>query len=271
MLRTQFEEIRAHEQGTRLGADPEALHKLRVAVRRLRTVLRVCRPVLDRTWARALRVELRWLARSLADARDLDVLLVHLHEQSESFAARDQSALADLIGAVERQREDAHAQLIEALDSDRYRALLGELTLAATAPRMAGRRRSLRKLARREFRQLRRAVDALGAEPTDERLHKARVQAKRARYAAELAEASVGKPAARFVQRAKRLQDVIGEHQDAVVAEEVLRKLARGRRTRIAFAAGELVERQRQRRFHARAELPRAWKQLRSAGRKTWR
>jgi CHAD domain-containing protein len=95
------------------------------------------------------------------------------------------------------------------------------------------------------------------------------VRGKRARYAGELAELKVGRRASRFIERAKRLQDVVGEHQDAVVAEERLRGLAaEGGPT--AFVAGRLAERQRLRREAARAALPRVWKQLRRAGRKAW-
>ena len=88
---------------------------------------------------------------------------------------------------------------------------------------------------------------------TDEALHKARVQAKRLRYAAEV----VGDD--KLVARAKEFQDVVGEHQDAVVAEEHLRTLAK---PSTALVAGRLIERQAARRAEARQELPKAWKRL---------
>jgi CHAD domain-containing protein len=99
-----------------------------------------------------------------------------------------------------------------------------------------------------------------------------RIRGKRARYAAELAAGSVGKPARRFVRKAKRFQDVVGEHQDAVVAEERIRALlgrAGGEQTHLA--AGRLIERERTRRREARAAFPKAWAKLEKAGRAAWR
>jgi CHAD domain-containing protein len=98
------------------------------------------------------------------------------------------------------------------------------------------------------------------------------VRGKRARYAGELAEESVGKKARGFVARAKRVQDVLGEHQDAVVADERLRELALSKGDpKVGLVTGRLVERQRERMLRARAQAPKALKQLRRAGRKAWR
>jgi CHAD domain-containing protein len=130
---------------------------------------------------------------------------------------------------------------------------------------------SLNAIAGSEFRRLRRAMRALGETPTDEELHAIRIRGRRARYAAELAEAAVGEPASRFIRRAQVFQDVLGEHQDASVAERRIRQLnasARGRWA--AFAAGRQVERQRARRQTARAALPEAWAKLEKRGRAAW-
>ena len=78
MLETQYRAIVEHDAGTRLGRDPEELHKMRVATRRLRAFLRTGRPLLDADWAEALRLELRWLGGVLGPVRDLDVLIGHL-------------------------------------------------------------------------------------------------------------------------------------------------------------------------------------------------
>ena len=110
----------------------------------------------------------------------------------------------------------------------------------------------------------------LGSEPTDEELHRARIRGKRARYAAELAAGVASRSPESFIKKAKAFQDIAGAHQDAVVAEEKLRVLAAcGDGT--AFAAGRLVERERERKRLARLELPRAWSRLHRAGKRTWR
>src|SRR5262245_66636769 len=94
------------------------------------------------------------------------------------------------------------------------------------------------------FKRLRKAMGTLEAEASPEELHRVRIYGKRARYAAELAEAVVGKPATRFLQQTKEWQDLLGEHQDAMVAETHLRAPLRHTRGRLAaFTVGRLHER----------------------------
>lgn len=266
-----YEQLLAHDPGTRLGDDPEDLHQLRVATRRLRALFRAARPVLAREWSEPLRAELAWLGGALGPTRDLDVLTQHLREEAEDLSPDERRALGRAVAALEAEREEAGATLREALESERYFELLAAVERAARAPHVASRNVSLRDVAAREFRKLRRSMKSLPAAPGDEELHEARIKGKRARYAAELAEGVVGKPAARFITHAKRFQDVIGEHQDAVVAGERLRELRRrARGASSAFALGRLVERQHRRRERARSELSAAWKKLERSGRKAW-
>jgi CHAD domain-containing protein len=270
MLRTQYDEILAHDPGTRLGSDPEHLHKFRVAVRRLRTVLRTTRPMLDERAVDDVRGELKWIAGELGAVRDLDVLIRDLSTESRTVAVDDAGPMATILRTYEKQRDEAREQLRAALSSDRYYALLSRLELYAEAPPWSGERLLLRKLARREFGKLEKAAASLDGGASDEALHRARVRAKRARYTAELAERATGKRTSRFIALAKDFQDVVGEHQDAVVADERLRTLARDE-PEVAFIAGQLAERQRLRRRIAREQTPRAWKKLGRAGRKAWR
>lgn len=269
MFELQLERMLAHDPGTRLGTDPEDLHQLRVATRRLRAFLRAARPVLVPEWGEELRAELGWLGSALGPVRDLDVLLDHLREEAASLDAKEQEALAGLFSKFEAEREQARAALIEALESDRYIELLNTLEEAAHAPRVLEEERPLRSLWRREWKRLRKAAGRIDGEASDDVLHQTRIKTKRARYAAELAEPALGKSADRFVKGAKRLQDVLGEHQDAVVAEERIRSLLRGSRSSTAqFAAGRLVERQRARRIAARAGFDEAWRELEQLGKR---
>jgi CHAD domain-containing protein len=272
MIRRQYDEVLAHDPGTRLGNDPEALHKMRVAVRRLRAFLRVARPILDREWTDELRAELKWLGRALGTVRDHDVLLIHIRAQAETLPTGDVAALGLIVEGLERRREASREEMLEALSSPRYLELLGRIELAGEAPRWNGKRRSVQKLAAAEFKKLERAIKGLDPAPSDSELHRVRVRGKRARYAGELAEAAVGKKARRFVERAKDVQDVLGEHQDAVVAEERLRELvpSQGKR-QLLLVGGRLIERQRERMLRTRAEAPKALKKLRRGGRKAWR
>jgi CHAD domain-containing protein len=270
-LERLFEQLLAHDPGTRIGDDPEDLHDFRVATRRLRALLRAARPMLVQEWSEPLRAELAWLGGAVGPARDLDVLIEYLREEAESLEPDERRALDRVIATLRKERDDARGALMEALTSERYLELLDAVERAARAPHVASPDVSVRDIAAREFRRLRRAVRRLSPDASDEELHRLRIKGKRARYAAELAEDAVGKPATRFIRRAKRFQDVLGSHQDAVVAEARLRELRRSARgASTAFALGRLVERQRRRRGRARERMPRASKRLERSGRKAW-
>jgi CHAD domain-containing protein len=158
-----------------------------------------------------------------------------------------------------------------ALRSARYLALLEHIEAAANSPVVTDPDVSLEEIAAAEFRKLRRAVRRAGKQPSDAALHRIRVNGKRARHAAELAEPRTGKPAARFVRRVKDLQDLLGEHHDAVVAEQRLRNLlAKHRDAKTAFMLGLLIERQRERRRDVRKAWPKVWTDVRKSGRAAW-
>ena len=270
-LARQIAELRRHDPGTRLGRDPEELHDFRVATRRLRAILRAARPLLDPEWTAGLRDELRWLAGVLGPVRDLDVLIERLGAEIELLEPPERRAGARLLALLGEEREAARTAMLAAMSGDRYLALLDRLETAPADLPARDADVGLADIAAREFARLRRAVRALPPDPPDDELHDVRIRGKRARYAAELAEGSVGKPARRFVRAAKRFQDVVGEHQDAVVAEEQIRGLlARTRTVTAHLAAGRLVERERERRRTARNAFPRAWARLERKGRRAW-
>ena len=161
--------------------------------------------------------------------------------------------------------------MLEVMTSSRYGRLLTLLEDAAAAPRARESDVTLHDIATAEFRKLRKAVRALPDDPTDHELHAVRIRGKRARYAAELAEGAVGKPARRFVTDAKRFQDIVGEHQDAVVAEDRIRALLDRAPSPLAhLAAGRIIERERERRRDARAAFPDAWAALENSGKQAW-
>lgn len=269
MLRRQRDAIIRHDPGTRLGTDAEELHQMRVATRRLRAFLRAGRPLLDVEWAESLRKELAWLGNALGPVRDLDVFTEYLQNEVSLLEPDEQRVLGRLFTALDEERDGARAGLLAALSSERYLALLARLDAPPwTRPSDV----TLNQIAAKEFRRLQKAVKKLEPDPPDDELHGTRIKGKRARYAAELAEATRGSPATSFIRRAKDFQDCVGEHQDAVVGEEKIRSFVGdfgGSRT--AFAAGRLVEMQRARRRHARAKFPRVWKRLEKAGVEAWR
>lgn len=263
-LREQVDAIAGQDPVARLGEDPEAVHQLRVAARRARSALRTARPLLDPDWAEGLRTELKWLGGELSPARDLDVLIAGIRTDLEELG----KPAAPILKHLEGERRRAQKRVLSVLASPRYLALLGELDRAAEAPRIRAVNTSLRKLAKRDFKRLRRSMRALGREPTDAAVHDLRKRGKRARYAAELAG---GKRARQLVTAAKSFQDVVGDHQDAVVAEERLTAFVpTAKSAEAVFAAGRLLERQQARRRAARRSLPNAWQKLERRGDKLW-
>jgi CHAD domain-containing protein len=262
VLRVHAEEIVERERGVRVGTDPEELHKQRVATRRLRSLLRSTRSQLvDPDRGNRLRDELKWLGGLLGEVRDRDVLIAYLLDELATI--EEAAAFGAILELLDGEREEARKEVLAAFDSDRYRELLDEL---ARPPALRDGE-TLETAAAAEFGRLRKRAGKLGKDPSDEELHAVRIAAKRARYAAE----ALGEDA--FVKRAKDLQDVLGEHQDAAVAEGRIRELVEEVRGtgRTALAAGRLIERQRARRAAARAAWPKSWKKVKRAGDDAWR
>jgi CHAD domain-containing protein len=269
-LREQYARMLAHDPGVRVGKNPEDLHQMRVATRRLRSVLNRAAPILDPAWVTEMRSELAWLGGELGPARDLDVLIPYLREEAGRLDPADRKALAPLFKKLTNSRAVARRAVLRALRSERYLALLASIEAAAAGPPPGGAG-SLRAEVKNEFKRLRKAMRQVEEEPTDEAIHQARIKGKRARYATELLEDELGKPGLKLLAAAKEFQDAAGEHHDAVVAEARIRALLRGvRAQRTALAAGILVSRQRDRRDAAAAMLPKAWRRYEEAAGKVW-
>ena len=235
-LRTQVEVLRAQDVRVRRGA-PNAIHQLRVAARRARSILQAFGAILDRDATGDLIAELRWLGRVLAPARDSEVLL-------ERFTTGVRELPSELVlGPVEAgltrrfAPEHAHAcaDAMAALDSDRYLDLQVALDRLLESPplrlkaRKLGRRRlvrSVNKAVDRMHRRLRHAQRTAEPAERDRALHRARKAAKRARYATEARIPVFGKPARRLRKRVKKIQSIVGDHHDTVIARPVLRELA---------------------------------------------
>jgi CHAD domain-containing protein len=271
LLREQIDALRDAEPGVRLGRDPEEIHKMRTAVRRLRALLGAVRDMFEPRWVAHLRKELQWLGETLGARRDLDVLYEHLQAEVAPLRA-GRVAAREMLERLDRQRVRAGERARDAVEGPRYARLLERLREGAAHPPVVDSDVSLPGVAARAFRKLRKAVADLPEKPADAELHKVRIRVKRARYAAELAEPMAGKPAQRFIKRAKKLQDALGEHQDAAVAEQRVRRLLRAVRRPLADAVSRrLVDKQRARRQEARADFLDAWPGLERRGRKAWR
>jgi CHAD domain-containing protein len=264
-LEAEYRAVLAHDPGTRRGDDPEDLHQLRVATRRMRAFLRTARPLVEREWATSLREELGWLGSHLGPARDLDVMQMRLQAEVDALE-HDGAGAQGLLETLAEERAAAYADVVEVLGSERYFSLLDRLEAAAEPP-LTGDETALTRIFHREAKRMRKAFAALGDDPRDEELHASRIAVKRARYAADLAAHELGRPGRRFVAGAKKLQDILGDHQDAVVAEARIRAWASTAGVG-GFAAGRLVQLERERMAVARAAWPESWRRLDVAARR---
>ncbi|HEU4438389.1 MAG TPA: CHAD domain-containing protein [Methylomirabilota bacterium] len=267
-MRAQVAAIHAHETGARRARDPEEVHQVRVAVRRLRAILRASRPLFVEEWVAGLRRELDWLGSALGRLRDLDVLRAHLRSQLGRGAAGGRAARERLLGRLAADRERATAALRAVLAGRRHARLLARLDAAVGDPPLrADDDVSLPDIAAAEFDKLRRAVKRLPKHPSAEELHAIRIKVKRARYAAELAQPLLGRRNERFIERARKVQDILGEHQDAITAERYIRR-AIGSGPAARRLARQLIGREAERRDAAREAFAEQWPKLKRRGRR---
>ena len=264
------------DAGARVGEDPEAVHAARVAVRRLHSDLRMFRSVFVPGWRGPLRRELAWLGDALGAVRDMDVMGERLATAVASVLPPEDRPQGDrLVERAMAERSTARERLMTDLTSQRYRDLLDRLVAAASEPdilaEVAGRPASeaMEPLMAGPWSHLARACRGIGADPTDEELHSVRIRAKRSRYAADALAPVVGAPATKFSRSAAELQDVLGRHQDAVVATRWLRDAA-ATDPSVAFAAGLLAAREADQRDEARGMWRKAWKALRRRKKRSW-
>ncbi len=257
------ERIMRHDPGVRIGDDPEDTHQARVGTRTLRSDLRTFASLLHEEWLASARDELRWLGGALGAVRDRDVLIDRLRRQAAQLPEPDIGALAPLFRRLARERDEARSALLEAMGSPRYVSLLNGLIAAASDPpcRRAARAPAAEVvpgLVAGPWRTLAKAVGSLPADPPDADLHEIRILAKRARYATEAAAPLASKRASALARALAGLQTILGEHQDAVVAEAWLREATAGANG-TSLAAGELIAMQRAAAAVGRKRWRKAW------------
>jgi CHAD domain-containing protein len=220
---------------------PDGVHQVRVACRRLRSTLAAFRPVLDRTQTDPLRAELAQVGSALSPTRDAEVALAHLRELVAAqpvelvlgpVAARLQQAVIQ-----DEQAGDVQARTV--LSSPEYLRLRDDLdALVAAPPLTADAARPadevLREVVAHTSRRLRHAVDAAQDSDHPEALHEVRKAAKRVRYTAEAAVPVLGRPVAELVSALKGVQEVLGDRQDTFITRPLCTQLGLQ-----AFAAGE--------------------------------
>jgi CHAD domain-containing protein len=213
----------------RRGQDP--IHDTRVAIRRLRSTIRVFGKLLDRTAAGHVDEELKWFAGLLGEVRDRQVQRRRFRKVLAGWPP--EIVLGPVANRINTdlysEQLGARKEVAEAMDSPRYLDILANLQQwRAQVPlnTKVSTKKLHKRAARAEQKADRRLVAAVDADD-DALLHGARKAAKRARYAAELRRPLEKSGAAKKAEKHyKRIQRVLGDHQDSVVASDALRRFA---------------------------------------------
>lgn len=227
---------------------PDAVHQMRVAARRLRSVLATFQTLFDREWSAGLREDLKWLASELGAIRDAEVLQERLDEHAETLPADFRSGTLRAIDAVlTRRRDAAQSGAIAALRSDRHDFVIQDLVDAANTPRFTDQayrtcREALPPSLAKTWRTLERSVNRLELTTPSSHWHAARIKAKRARYAAEALSPIFGKKIERLANRLSDVTEILGSHQDAHVAQQFLLEVVPSADGSTGFGLGLLFE-----------------------------
>lgn len=266
--------------GPRAVADePDAAHKMRVACRRLRSVLATFRPFVDEQLTDPVRGELRWVAHELGPTRDTEVLADKLERAVEDLPESLRVGPVDArLGAyLSRETTRAHEQAARALGGDRYAALVTDLDVvvedmpdAAAGPSALLRR--VDEAAARVDEWLDRSGELPPGPERTAALHEARKAGKRVRYAAEALRGVGADAAERLIDVTRALQDVLGTHRDAITAQAALSDLAHDAHCagENAFTYGLLYAHETSAGDAELAKLPGVTKAFRRADARSW-
>ena len=267
--------LRQDDPGTRIGEDPEALHDMRVATRRLRAAVRIFEAGLPTRAQQRLSQELRWLGETLGGVRDLDVQLAKLASFSTAAPAGFRPPLRCLRDYLVTERTSRRGAMLARLETKRYWRLLLQLEgfASSRAPRRPRDPEALQPIATAGRRAIKKAFRRLlerGAKihemPRPEDLHALRIRAKRLRYLLEFLQELTGKAGRRLVKQLTKLQDLLGSYHDAVVAAEFVRSYVEGTGTALApasmVALGALVASELRLAEQKRADFEATWRRF---------
>lgn len=221
-----------NEAGVRGGAGPEYVHQMRVALRRLKTLLKTFPRWIDDAWARTIAPDLDWLGSLLGQVRDLDVF-VDTTLPALAQADADGGAWEGLQAKAAARRDEARAQVAAALRTRRYALLalawlrwlaMQRVSTGPIAMVDKGLEDYGRKRVKKHFKRLR-AKPALTSLTPAER-HRRRIEAKRLRYTLEFFESLASRKTRRKVaKQLGRIQSVLGDGSDAATALRFLESL----------------------------------------------
>lgn len=229
-----YRTMRGYEGGTRVGLDPEYLHKMRVATRRMRAGLRTFEGCFDARSTEYLNSNLRWIAETLGEVRDLDVQLMEMNTWKAGVGPTVDLGWDQLRSTLSARWLEARARMLLALDSDRYARFCSRAPAIFAKP--AARRshghvgqfpvaRIASEKIARSLRGVVKAVKACRGEHGAEATHRLRIRGKRLRYTCEFFRFLYSGDFKKRASRLAEFQDVLGEFQDMVVVGELAQQL----------------------------------------------
>ena len=234
ILRTNLSAVEEGEPVALAGEDIEGVHQVRVGLRRMRSALTVFAPAIPRRVTRPLAKELRWAAKALDRARDLDVYI------AEILSSVPKKKVRKLRNIAIKHREEAYTHLRKLLQGKRYARLKDDLAQwldtkgwrgGLAAAERKGLQRKVTPFASRVLEQHRAQVLEDGKEIDkldSEGLHQLRIDCKKLRYATEFFTPLYGARMREFTQHLKALQDLLGTLHDTAVMTGLQRDLLKG-------------------------------------------
>jgi CHAD domain-containing protein len=228
VLVTRFEEVYGFQEIALDWSDPEGVHSMRVASRRLRSALRDFQPYLRKRGLASIQKRLRDLADTLGEVRDQDVAIIALEELEKRSPATVSPTLKQFIEKRKERREQAREELKLVLDKTQLEQLQSDFVTAVDAatatdgPKAEFKPQiSYLQMSRAVIADRLRELEKLSADvykPFEiEKLHDMRIAAKRLRYAVELFQSCWGRSIGTYAKRAARVQTALGDLHDCDV------------------------------------------------------
>ena len=279
VARSALSQVTANAQLLRRARLPEAVHQMRVGLRRFRAALTAFKPMLEGEGLAEVKAGAKWLAQALDEARDIDVFIQDSFRPAEAAADPAMEALGSRLRHLQAE---AYEHVAASLDSPRFASLVLDVAAWVEVGLWVRQDERIRHEAAgafgaRALDRLHRKVRKKGRHLKDlspASRHKLRIEAKKLRYTIEffvdVFRQKQGRRRERYRQAIRGLQDRLGELNDLAVARAKAPRLLGGGGSQAAFAAGLIIGRREENEAELRQAAETAFRAFREA-RPYWR
>lgn len=274
-LLNMFVRMLEHEAGSRTGEDPEDVHQMRVATRRVRSAFRLLRGYYRPKVVAPYRRRLRKVARALGAVRDLDVLIADLSQFQATLHGKQRTDLQTVVEGLDQKRTSAREELISILDGKAYRRFVKDFGAFLTTPGEGAKTLHSDDIVPIQVRHVLPgmiheclaavlAYDTVLDEADADTLHGLRIEFKRLRYLVSLFDDVLGSQTEDFVEEVKAIQDHLGRLNDIAIAHEHLDALMTGIDGRLSEAVQSYSARLDSEAADLMAKFPAVWSRFNS-------